>query len=95
MLIPRYTLRRLLLLMTCISVFCVIVAQAVGGKAWAISVSLAAASLLMCFLVYGVLFGVAYLLASMLGVTRRSANVGTPFATAEPPLQMVPPEDPE
>ena len=36
MLIPRFTLRWLLLLITVISVFCVIVAQAFRGQAWAI-----------------------------------------------------------
>ena len=35
------------------------------------------------------------LLAAMQGVTRKRVTVTTPFATAEPPPQIVPPEDPE
>ncbi|MHB0960947.1 MAG: hypothetical protein ACYC0X_33725 [Pirellulaceae bacterium] len=95
MLIPRFTLRRLLLLMTASGVFFLIVAQAVDGHAWAIGVSLAGASLLLSFLVYGILFVLAYLLATILGWIRSPVAVSTPFATLEPPPQIIPPEDPE
>ncbi len=92
MLIPRYTLRRLLLLTTAVSLLCFVVARAIAGKAWAFGLSLAAASLLLCFLVYGALFAVAYVLTAIRQAGRPAARAGTPFATAEPPIQMVPPE---
>ena len=95
MLIPRFTLRWLMLLMAVSGVFFLIVAQAVRGQAWAMGVSLAGAGLLLSFLVYGALFGLAYLLASVLGLFRQPVPVSTPFATTQPPVQMVPPEDPE
>lgn len=95
MLIPRFTLRWLMLLITVISVFCVIVAQAFRGHAWAMGVSLAVASLLLSFLIYGALFCLAYLLASVRGSARTPVGVASPFATVEPPPQIIPPEDPE
>jgi hypothetical protein len=96
MLIPRFTLRRLLLVMTGISVVCVIIAQASRGHAWAIAISMAVAGLVLCFLVYAALFSAAFTLAAMFGLTRRRAVVAaSPFAAAQPPEQLVPPEDPE
>ena len=58
MLIPRFTLRWLLLLITFISVFCLIVAQAVRGQAWAIGLLRWPSPDCCCaFVLYGVLFG--------------------------------------
>jgi len=95
MIIPRFTLGWLLLLMAFVGVVCLIVAQAVRGQTWAMSVSLAAAGVVVCFAFYAVLFGVAFLLACALGMRRKPDPGGTPFATAEPPAQMVPPDNPE
>jgi hypothetical protein len=95
MLIPRFSLRSLLLLITAISVFCLIVAQACRGQAWAIGFSLAVAYLALAFVVYGVLFGLAYLLAALRGRARTRVGVSSPFATSEPPPQIIPPGDPE
>jgi antibiotic biosynthesis monooxygenase (ABM) superfamily enzyme len=95
MLIPRFTLRWLMLLITVISVFCVIVAQAFRGHAWALGISLAAASLMLAFLTYGVFFCLAASLAALWGLHRQDVGVASPFATVEPPPQIIPPEDPE
>lgn len=96
MLIPRFTVRGLLLLMTVSSFFFLILAFAVRGRAWAIAVSAGAASLLVAFLGYAVVFGVAYIVASVVNLLRGAGpGPATPFATAEPPPQIIPPDEPE
>ena len=95
MLIPRFTLRWLMLLISVISVFCVIVAQAFRGHAWALGISLAVASLVLSFLLYGAFFCLACLLALMRRAQRPAVAAASPFATVEPPPQIIPPEDPE
>jgi hypothetical protein len=95
MLIPRFTLRWLLLLTTFCGFFFFIVAFAARGQAWAVAVTLAGVGLVAAFLCYGVFFGLAYIIASLIGLTRSPVPGGTPFATAEPPPQLLPPEEPE
>jgi hypothetical protein len=95
MLIPRFTVRWLFLLMTVCSVFFLIVASAVRGQLWAIALSVAITSAVVAFLCYGVFFGLAYVLASLFGLVRSRPGGGTPFATAAPPPQIIPPEEPE
>ncbi len=95
MLIPRFTIRWLLLLMTVSSFFFFVLSFAVGGQAWAIAVSLGVGSLLLAFLCYGAVFGLAALVASARGLLRPAPRCETPFATAEPPAQIIPPEEPE
>ena len=96
MLIPRFTIRGLLLLMTVSSFFFLILTFAVRGRVWAIAVSVGVASLLLAFLGYAAVFGVAYLVASIANLLRgTAAGPATPFATAEPPPQIIPPDEPE
>ena len=95
MIVPRFTVRSLLLLMTVCSVFFLVLATAIRGQLWAIAVSAAVGSAVLAFLCYGAFFGVAYLLASVFGLVRRETHAGTPFATAAPPPQLIPPEEPE
>ena len=95
MLIPRFTIRWLLMLTTVSAVFFLIVTCAVRGDAWAVSVSLGVVSLAVAFLVYGAFFGFAWLVASVVSVFREGPSRKTPFATAEPPPQIIPPEQPE
>ena len=95
MLIPRFTIRWLLLLMTVSSFFFLVLSFAVGGQAWAIAVSLSVGSLLLAFVCYAVVFGLAALIAAVRGLLRPTPRGDTPFATAEPPPQIIPPEEPE
>ena len=95
MLIPRFTIRWLLLLMTVSSLFFFVVSLAVRGQAWAIAVSISVGSLLLAFVAYGLVFGLAALVASMRAVVRPAPRSGSPFASAEPPAQIIPPEEPE
>ena len=96
MLIPRFTIRGLLLLMTVSSFLSLILAFAVRGRVWAIAASVGVGSLLLAFLGYAFAFGVAYVVAAMAGLLRGTdAGPATPFATAEPPPQILPPDEPE
>jgi hypothetical protein len=95
MLIPRFTIRWLLLVTTVCAFFFLVVACAVRGDAWAFAVSLSVVSLAVAFLVFGAFFGFAFLVTSVVGLLRPSSPRGTPFATAEPPPQIIPPEEPE
>jgi len=92
MLIPRFTLRKLLLLVTISSIFFLIVRLALGGSAWAAAVALAVASVLLAFLTYGALFVLAYALFWLLAALRRHRAGGSPFAPAAVPPQLVPPD---
>ena len=94
-LIPHFTIRWLLLMMTISSCFFLILSFAVRGQAWAIAVSLSVGSLLLAFLCYAVVFGLAALIAAARGLLRAAPRSDTPFATAEPPPQIIPPEEPE
>jgi hypothetical protein len=94
MLIPRFTIRGLLLLTFGGSLLSLVFSFAVRGQLWAIAVSLAVAGTLIAFLLYGVLFGLAYLLASMAGRAVPRAKASSPFA-AGPPPQILPPREPE
>jgi hypothetical protein len=93
MLVPRFTIRWLLLLTTVSAVFFLVVTHAVRGDAWAVAVSLAVANLMVAFLVYGAVFGTAWLVASAPRRAGGRSATGTPSATAELPLQIIPPEE--
>jgi hypothetical protein len=95
MLIPRFTIRWLLLLTTVCGVFFLVVTLAVRGQAWAIAVSMAVACLAVCFLGYAVFFGLAFLVARVVAMLRPAPARDTPFSTAERPPQIIPPEDPD
>ncbi len=95
MLIPRFTIRWLLLLMTISSLYFFVLSFAVAGQAWAIAVSLCVGSLLLAFFCYAVVFGLAALIAAGRGLLRPAPRCDSPFATAEPPPQIIPPEEPE
>jgi len=95
MLLPRFTIRCLLLLMTVSGVLFFVLSLAVRGQAWALAVWLSVGSLLLAFLAYAVVFGLAALVASLRAVLRPAQQTSSPFATAEPPAQIIPPEEPE
>ena len=87
MLIPRYSLRWLLGLMTFSAGVSLILAYAVRGQAWAIGVTSALWSLAVVGLFYVGAFLVAWLIAQALNARRGglpTAAGGSPFAAAKP-----------
>ena len=95
MLIPRFSLRWLLSALTASGLFFLVVAQAVRGEHWAQGLCFAALCLASCLALYVVAWSAAIVLAKTLSVQPAVEAESTPFASAEPPAQIIPPEDPE
>ncbi len=100
MLIPRFTVRRLLAITAICGIFFWILAVALNptvelqNKVWAVAISIAVGSVVVAFVCYAAFFGLAYILATVFGLIRHEPVEGTPFATAEPPPQIIPPQEP-
>ena len=95
MLLPKFTIRSLLAVMTGSSLLCLVAMFAVRGQYWAIAITVPVLALALTFLIYGLVFAGAFLLASTLRLLRPSPSRTSPFATQAPPPQLVPPEEPE
>ena len=95
MLIPRFSVRFLLLLTTFCAVFCFVVTLAVQGSQWAMAVSVAVVGFALSMVVQASTFGVAWATATFFGVFRRQESATSPFASAKFPPQVVEPLTPE
>ena len=91
MLIPRFTLRWMLFVLSVSGVFFLFLSLAVKGQAWAIGVSTAIATMLGILVVHMTFFGAAWVLASLLGFARPRQQPRSPFAQEQPPPQWLPP----
>jgi asparagine N-glycosylation enzyme membrane subunit Stt3 len=91
MLLPRYSLRWLLGLMTACSVLFLVMARAYEGKQWAIAVSVAIGSLVVVAIVQGLVFLLGLLSAVVANSFRARPRPQSPFAGAAPPPQIIPP----
>jgi len=95
MLIPRFTLRSLLLTTAGLAVFAWVVSQAVHGENWAVAICIAAAGIPTMFMLYAGVFLLAYVIARTMSPVRREGDTANPFASAGLPPQLVPPRAPE
>ncbi len=95
MLIPRFSLRFLLFLMTVCGVFFFVVTLAVQGSQWAVALSVAVGGLLISMLLQASSFGLAWALTSVFGMFRRKDVATSPFASSKPPPQVIEPLLPE
>ena len=95
MLIPRFTLRWLLGLMVAAGLVSLVLAQAVHGQAWAVGVVIGLSSLALVFAAHAWVFVVAWLFAQIRKLLVGQPRATSPFATAGPPPQMVPPTTPD
>ncbi len=88
MLIPRYSLSRMLLIVTVCAVVSLIVSFALRGQPWALGISLALATLALCLLIYACAFLVAYGLAAARAsrTARRGISETTRFGASEYPF---------
>ncbi|MGE0761575.1 MAG: hypothetical protein AB7F89_12860 [Pirellulaceae bacterium] len=95
MLIPRFSVRWLLFLMSLCAVVAFIVSLGMGGRAWAVALAAMLGTAALMAVLYAGLFCVAWGLARMsrLWLDRRVAS--SPFATHTPPPQIIAPENPE
>ncbi|MBM4004626.1 MAG: hypothetical protein FJ295_15310 [Planctomycetes bacterium] len=95
MLIPKITIRGILLSMIGFGFFFLVMADAVRGKSWAIATCLAISTVAILALFFVVMFSSSYLIAR---VHRRLTSsglpaAGSPFAAETPPPQIVPPQE--
>lgn len=91
MLIPRYSIRWVLLLMVACALLFFVFAQAVRGQVWAMAISGAVAFAFVCFVLFGVAFLSAYALARATRTLNPPEQPHNPFVSegALPP-QIVP-----
>ena len=84
-LIPQYSIRWLLLVMTASAVAFSIVALALRGHPWAIGVAVGLASLVVLGLVYAVVFALFWPLAELSALAERKESGGrSPFGPPPP-----------
>jgi hypothetical protein len=62
MLLPRFTLRSVLLAVTCCAFIAPVIGQAVAGRPWAIATSVALCGTAAFFLVYALFYGIIRML---------------------------------
>ena len=92
MLIPRFSLRWLLLLTTVCAVFFLIVRMAGQGQHWAVGIVTGVTALALAMLVYGVFFSLAFVLTGLIRRVRPGSPPSSPFATDSLPPQVIPPQ---
>ncbi len=95
MLIPRFSVRWMLLLTACCAVFAFVVSLAVAGHVWAIALSVTLASTALIFTLYALFFLVAWAGATWWGKVVGRRPAASPFASHTAPPHWVPPEEPD
>jgi len=71
MLVPRFSIRTLLFMLTIGAVACLIAGMAYRGLYWAWGVTIGLASLLVAALVHAALFGVIWIFAQITGAKKQ------------------------
>ena len=94
-LIPRFSLKWMLGFTAVAAVCSLVLAQASNGQAWAVGVVIALASLVLVFATYAWFFAVAWFFALLRRSLAERPRGSSPFASAGPPAQLVPPSQPE
>lgn len=95
MIVPKFTIRHILIAMTVLAALSLLVSFAVDGQLWAIAICIGLASAIGIFALHGLTFVLTSPTILLDAAMRMRQNPTTPFATAEPPPQIVPPQEPE
>ena len=95
MLIPRFSIRWMLVLTALFAVFFLAMSFAGSGSHAAAAVVVSVFAVAITFGLYGLLFGLAYGLARIVRLTRPATQPSSPFASDKLPPQVIPPHDPE
>ena len=95
MLIPRFSLRWLMLALAGASLLAFTARQAVFGQSWALAVMASIVTLAFTFLVYIGVFSAAWMVATFVGLAKRSPAPESPFATSKAPPQVIAPTSPD
>jgi hypothetical protein len=92
MLIPRFTIRRLLLITALCGAFFLVVSLAIRGRVWAAAISVAVLAAAVSFCSFAVFFAAAWLVSRAGGLAARRREPASPFAQHSPPPRVVPEE---
>ena len=90
MLLPRFTLRTLLAVLTGVAVLSLLAGQALGGRAWALGVTVAVVSVPLALVVHAGCFSLAMVFARWLGakeVVARTSRGGVERSVIEPSVR--------
>lgn len=90
-LLPRYSFRTLMIVITLLAVVGVIVRQAAADAVWAQAIVFAVSVMLACWTLFVVLFLLAWLPAQFGHDSSADVSSGSPFATDQLPAQLLPP----
>ena len=93
--IPRFSLKWLLGFTAVAALFSLVLAQAANGQPWAIGFVIALGSLVLVFGTYAWFFAVAWIFALLRRSVAGRPQASSPFASAGPPAQLIPPRQPE
>jgi hypothetical protein len=93
MLIPRFSLRTTLILISGCAIFFLILGQAVQGSGWAIVVSMTVASLVATLLLHATLFVLSSALARLVGAEHLPARTSRGGVQLTSDQQAPPPTD--
>jgi hypothetical protein len=74
MLLPRFSIRTLLMMLTAGAVACLIAGMAYRGKDWALGATIALASLVLAACVHAILFGLIWIFARLTGGQQQSGQ---------------------
>jgi hypothetical protein len=67
MLLPRFSIRTLLAILTGVAILSLFAGQAVGGRAWALGLTMAVLSIPAALLVHGAFFAIATAFGDLIG----------------------------
>jgi hypothetical protein len=94
MLIPRFSIRALFVVMALCALFSLVIASAVRGQPWAIGATAGVASLATMLVFHPLAFAIARYFARLRRRVTSPPGGTSPFATAGPPRQILPPSPP-
>lgn len=95
MILPRYSLRTLLIATVICALISLVVRQAILGRPWAIGLGAAIAAAVLVVFSHMLLFAAANVLVAVRKAFRKPEVGRSPFASAGLPRQVVAPIDPE
>jgi hypothetical protein len=95
MLIPRFTVRWLLVLTAACALLAFVVSLGIGGSVWAMSLAITLGSLILTVLLYAAAFLLAWAAAAAWRWSVRRASPASPFAMHTAPPQLLIPEEPD
>lgn len=95
MILPRYSIRTLLIATLVCALVSFVTRQAVLGRPWAIGIAAAIGTSVVLLLSHMFLFALAQMVTAIRKSSRKPEVGGSPFASAGLPRQVVAPIDPE